>query len=140
MSAITAKAMNSTMGTGEILGLDVLLKQAMIEVMQMDIDDRSVPRGLVASDEYYYYLGKSGTHTFSMKCAGSIKVSIEKGSTAFSTSFSVKKNGTVVHNEKRAVTVSFNKGDSIQIIIGETTANDPALYIYASEVDLRSIL
>ena len=69
MSAVTAKAMNSTIGTGEIIGLDILLKNAMMEVLQEDIRDRNKHNGLVAGgkiaasnstreEDRYFYLGK----------------------------------------------------------------------------------
>ena len=149
MSAITAKAMNSTIGTGEIIGLDVLLKNAMMEVLQEDIQDRNKHNGLVAAgkivassstreEDRYFYLGsKAGTsHSFTMKCNGSFAVASVDGSSQ--QKFVLKKNGTTLYNGSDYCVVSFNVGDNIQIELGEGgVANDH--YIYAKEVDLRAL-
>lgn len=150
MSAIAAKAMNSTIGTGEIVGLDILLKNAMLEVLQEDIQDRNKPKGLVAAgnmletsgvvqnEDRYFYLGKDvGTsHSFTMKCSGSFAVAWSQAPT--NRSFTIKKNGMTLYNGANYFVVSFKPGDSIQIEIGEGSTNS-SLYIYAKEVDLRAL-
>lgn len=149
MSAVTAKAMNSTIGTGEIIGLDILLKNAMMEVLQEDIQDRNKHNGLVAGgvivasssrreEDRYFYLGKKkGTnHSFTMKCNGSFAVASSYGSSG--QKFIVKKNGTTLHNDSGYFVVSFKVGDVIQIELGEGTMEEDH-YIYAKEVDLRAL-
>ena len=149
MSAVTAKAMNSTIGTGEILGLDILLKNAMMEVLQEDIQDRNKHKGLVAGgkiaassserdgDRYFYLGKKEGTkHSFTMKCNGSFAVASSYGSSG--QKFEVKKNGTTLHNDSGYFVVSFKVGDVIQIELGAGSVQEDH-YIYAKEVDLRAL-
>lgn len=149
MSAVTAKAMNSTIGTGEIIGLDILLKNAMMEVLEEDIQDRNKHNGLVAGgdivasssfreEDRYFYLGKNeGTsHSFTMKCAGSFAIASSDGSS--NQNFIVKKNGTTLHNNSGYFVVSFRIGDTIQIELG-TGNPETDHYIYAKEVDLRAL-
>lgn len=150
MSAVTAKAMNSTIGTGEIVGLDILLKNAMLEVLQEDIKDRNTPKGLVAAgnmseasgtvrdEDRYFYLGKDtgASHSFTMKCPGSFAIAWSQAPT--NRSFTIKKNGMTLYNGNAYFVVSFKSGDSIQIEIGEGSTNS-SLYIYAKEVDLRAL-
>lgn len=150
MSAVTAKAMNSTIGTGEIVGLDILLKNAMLEVLQEDIKDRNKPKGLVAAgnmseasgivrgEDRYFYLGKdTGTsHSFTMKCPGSFAIAWSH--VPSSRAFTIKKNGMTLYDGTGYFVVSFKYGDSIQIEIGEGSTNS-SLYIYAREVDLYAL-
>ena len=149
MSAVTAKAMNSTIGTGEIIGLDILLKNAMMEVLQEDIRDRNKHNGLVAGgkiaassstreEDRYFYLGKKErtNHSFTMKCDGSFAVASSAGLS--NQKFIVKKNGSTLYNDSGYFVVSFKVGDVIQIELGEGHPEEDH-YIYAKEVDLRAL-
>lgn len=152
MSAIVAKVMNSTVGEGEIVGFDVLIKNAMMDTLRADIADRNQHRGLVAcvdqtggatyrnSDHQYYYIGKNvGTsQSFTMKCRGSLAVASDHRSSG--QTFTVKKNGTVVHQASGICVVSFVPNDTIYVELGaNTTGGGNDHYIYAKEVDLRAL-
>lgn len=152
MSAIVAKVMNSTVGEGEIVGFDVLMKDAMMDVLRTDMADRNQHRGLVAcvdqtgsstyrnSEHQYYYIGKNAgtSQSFTMKCRGSLAVASDYRSSG--QTFIVKKNGTVVHQASGICVVSFVPNDTIYVELGAGTHEGVKdHYIYAKEVDLRAL-
>ena len=97
MSAITAKALNSTIGTRNFKGFDQVIKEVLeennanIERILTDFSTSMTAKGLVASENVYYYLwnGNFGNSegydnegivpvgdSITFNCNGSVNISI----------------------------------------------------------------
>lgn len=140
MSAITAKALNSTLGKSNFKALDVLIGEHF-KALESELKFIS-SRSLVASDVPYFCLGDGIGNVFekAMRCSGSMTI---RSSNSNSTQpITVKKNGTVVPSQSDTrCTVVFSKGDLINISVARGTLDSEANFhfIYASPVNLQGI-
>lgn len=140
MSAITAKALNSTLGTSNFKALDVLLGE-YFGALSSEVRHTS-SRSLVASDNPYFCLGDGIGEVFrkTMQCSGSM--TIRSGNSSSTQPITVRKNGVVVQSKSDKVCiVVFSKGDTISVNVGEGNLDSDVNFhfIYASPVNLEGI-
>ena len=143
MSAIMAKALNSTLGTGNVKGFDELLGERFEEFansMRVPLDNVANSlafrdcKGLAyRPDEHQnlFYRVPQGVKDFvvTMKCNGSFLVA-----SSLATDSNIYINGNLYYHSsgKLDSIVSFNKGDQIRI----TVSTAIPVEIYAEEVNL----
>lgn len=140
MSAITAKALNSTLGKSNFKALDVLIGEHF-KALESELKFIS-SRSLVASDVPYFCLGNGIGNVFekTMQCSGSM--AIRSSNSNSSQPVTVKKNGVVVQNKtKTECIVIFSKGDTISVNVGDGSVASEVNFhfIYASPVNLEGI-
>ena len=140
MSAITAKALNSTLGKSNFKALDVLLGEHF-GALSSEVRHAS-SRSLVASDSPYFCLGNGMGEVFrkTMQCSGSM--TIKSSNSNSKQPVTVRKNGVVVQSKSETqCIVVFSKGDLISVNVGEgDLASDINFhFIYASPVNLEGI-
>lgn len=140
MSAITAKALNSTLGKSNFKALDVLLGEHF-GALSSEVRHAS-SRSLVASDVPYFCLGDGIGEVFrkTMQCSGSM--TIKSGNSSSTQPVTVKKNGVVVQSKSEKVCiVVFSKGDTISVNVGKGNLDSDINFhfIYASPVNLEGI-
>lgn len=147
MSAIVAKALNSTLGSGDVKGFDELIGERFKEFadsMRIPLDNVANSlafrdcKGLVARPneaQYLFFVGGSGSNAFvaTMKCNGSFSAAIKSYTT-----MSIYINGALfksVENtsegDEEYIIVPFSKGDNVRI-----STNEGNVVIYAQEVNL----
>lgn len=140
MSAITAKALNSTLGQSNFKALDVLLGEHF-GALSSEVRHTS-SRSLVASDIPYFCLGNGLGNVFekTMQCSGSMTIKSSNGNSK--QPVTVRKNGVVVQSRyETTCTVVFSKGDTISVNVGEGDLDSDINFhfIYASPVNLEGI-
>lgn len=140
MSAITAKALNSTLGKSNFKALDVLLGEHF-GALSSEVRHTSA-RSLVASDVPYFCLGNGIGEVFkkTMQCSGSMKIKSPNSNSK--QPVTVKKNGFIVQDKfPTQCIVVFSKGDTISVNVGEGDLSSDINFhfIYASPVNLEGI-
>lgn len=140
MSAITAKAINSTLGKSNFKALDVLLG-AYFQALADEVRTIS-KRSLVSSDSPYFCLGNGIGKVFekTMKCSGSM--TIKSSNSNSKQPVTVTKNGSVVPSKTATqCVVVFSKGDVISVTVGsgDLSSDVNFHFIYASPVNLEGI-
>ena len=172
MSAIVAKALNSTIGTGNFKGFDQVIKEVLeenntnIERILTDFTTKMNAKGLVASDNLYYYLWKGnfghsegydngGTvpvgDSITFNCNGSVNIGYS--ATSSKGNFRVYLNdvfafGISPTNEEKVNYLKINAGDVLRCEVERTYdtgtskyyghATNLSLSIIANDVNLSA--